>query len=291
MLRDADLAMYRAKETGRARYEVFDSSMRAVAVKTLALETELRRALEREEFEMYYQPIVNLDGGTLFGFEALIRWNHPERGLLVPAEFAKLADDTGLIVPIGRWVVRTVCRQLRDWTETLGELARPVHVNVSAHQLARPTFVPRMQGVLEEFGTVPHLMVLELTESAMMENAEGSTLLLHQLKELGLGLSIDDFGTGYSSLSYLHRFVADSVKIDRSFVSRMGPGVGGTKIVRTIVDLAHDLGMRVVAEGIETEAQASLLRGMQCEGGQGYYFSLPVPTADATQLLASRRVW
>lgn len=291
MLRDADVAMYRAKEGGRARFEVFDASMRAAAVRQLEVETDLRHGLERNEFEVVYQPIIALDERTLYGFEALLRWNHPTRGQLVPAEFGKLADDTGLIVPIGLWVLRDVCRQLREWSDQSGTSAAPVHVNISAHQLARPDFVTAVQRALDDFDTPPHLVQLELTESTMMQNAESAMRTLRELKQLGVGLSIDDFGTGYSSLAYLHRFPTDSVKIDQSFISQMGPRGGGASIVRTIVDLAHDLRMRVVAEGVETEAQASALRGMRCEYAQGYHFSRPVAVAEATRLLRSAAVW
>ncbi len=290
MLRDADVAMYRAKDGGRAGFAVFDASMRAAAIKRLELETDLRRALDRDEFELVYQPIVALAAGTLHGFEALLRWNHPQRGQLVPAEFSKLAEDTGLIVPIGAWVLRDACRMIRTWREAHGE-AVAVHVNVSAHQVARPDFVSRVQDAIDEFDTPPHLVQIELTESTMMENAERATHTLRELKQLGVGLSIDDFGTGFSSLSYLHRFPTDSVKIDRSFVGQMGPRARDASIVRTIVDLAHDLGMRVIAEGIETEAQASALRGTRCEFGQGFHFSRPVSAAEATRMLTSGQLW
>lgn len=291
MLRDADLAMYRAKESGRARFAVFDETMRAAAVKTLEVENDLRRALERDEFELYYQPIVDLDTGTLDGFEALLRWNHRQRGVLAPGDFAALAEDTGLIVPIGAWVIRSACRQIATWHLVHGADTPPVHINVSARQIVRASFAERIKAALEEFGTPPHLMVVELTEGTMMESAESTTQTLHELKRIGVGLSIDDFGTGYSSLSYLHRFPTDSVKIDRSFISQMGPRAGDASIVRTIVALAHDLGMRVVAEGIETEAQAAALRGMRCESGQGYLFSPAVPADQAAAMLVARQTW
>jgi diguanylate cyclase (GGDEF)-like protein/PAS domain S-box-containing protein len=291
LLRDADVAMYRAKEGGRARFEVFDESMRADVMAQLELETDLRRAIERNEFEMVYQPIITLDEGTLYGFEALIRWNHPQRGFLVPAEFTKLAEDSGLIVPMGWWVIRDVCRLLREWSDDADAAALPVHVNVSAQQIVRTDFIPRMRAALEEFGTPPHLLHLELTEGTMMQNAEQTTLTLQELKQLGIGLSIDDFGTGYSSLAYLSRFPTDGVKIDRSFITKMGPQARDTNIVHTIVELAHDLGMRVIAEGIETEAQASALRGMRCECGQGFHFSRPVRAVEAGRMLRAGPAW
>lgn len=291
LLRDADLAMSRAKELGRSRFEVFDSTMRGAALDRLVLETALRHAVERAEFVMVYQPIVRLDEGSLFGFESLLRWFHPQRGQLVPAEFTRLAELSGLIVPIGEWVLRDVCRQLRAWADELGDDAPSVHVNVSAQQIAQADFVEVVRAAIAEHGTPAHLVHLELTESSMMENAESTTRTLRDLKQVGVGLSIDDFGTGYSSLSYLHRFPTDSVKIDRSFVTQMGPHARDASIVRTIVDLAHDLGMRVVAEGIETESQASVLRGMGCECGQGFHFSKPVSAAEATRMLRTKRLW
>ncbi|MEA3247661.1 MAG: EAL domain-containing protein [Gemmatimonadota bacterium] len=291
MLRDADLAMYRAKDEGRARFEVFDTSMHAAAILRHELERDLRRAVERNELELVYQPIVSLVEGSLHGFEALIRWNHPARGQLTPHDFTPLAEDTGLIVAIGEWVLAEACRQAREWTAEFGGDAHPVHVNVSARQILRPDYTQRVRDILRESGVRPELIVMELTEGTMMANAEHTTVALHELKALDLGLSIDDFGTGYSSLSYLHRFPTDSVKIDRSFISQMGPRARDASIVRTIVDLAHDLRMKVVAEGIETDAQASALRGMRCEYGQGFLFSRAVPAAEATKLLRARAVW
>ncbi len=291
LLRDADLAMYRAKEEGRARFAFFDAAMRESAVRQLELETALRRALERGEFEVFYQPIVRLDDGRLYGFEALIRWRHPERGLLLPAEFLPVAEDTGIIVPIGWAVLRSVGETVREWSERFGAAACPVQVNVSAHQMQREDFVNQVRAAIHDTGAPGTLLHLELTESTMMENAERTIATLRELKAMGIGVSIDDFGTGYSSLSYLHRFPTDSVKIDRSFVADMGPLARDSGMVRTIVDLAHDLGMRVVAEGIETEAQVSALRGMRCECGQGFLFARPLSAGDATELLEARRVW
>lgn len=291
MLRDADLAMYCAKDRGRARFERFDPEMRTAAVAQLELETDLRRALEREEFSVHLQPIVQLDRGRLFGFEALLRWNHPGRGLLLPNDFLQLAEDTGLIVPIGGWVMRKVCEGLREWADEFGASAPPVQVNLAAQQIVRVDFLEQVRCALADSRAPAHLLHLELTEGTMMENAESTVATLNALKALGIGLSIDDFGTGYSSLSYLHRFPTDSVKIDRSFVAQMGPQARNSRMVRTIVDLAHDLGMRVVAEGVETEVQASTLRGMRCEYGQGFLFSRAVPFEEATALIREGRIW
>jgi diguanylate cyclase (GGDEF)-like protein/PAS domain S-box-containing protein len=292
MIRDADVAMYRAKDGGGARSKVFDSSMRAAAVARLELDTDLRKALEREEFLVYYQPIIEFGSGALHGFEALIRWNHPERGLLRPAAFLKAAEETGLIVPMGWWVLEHVCKQLAEWADPESPAtALPVHVNVSAQQLALPELVDRVAGAVERAGTPAGLLHLELTESTMMENAEATVQTLHRLRESQVGLAIDDFGTGFSSLSYLHRFPTESVKIDRSFVSRMDKRGRDFDIVRTIIDLARDLSMRVVAEGIETEAQAAALRAMRCDCGQGYLFARPQPVEEATRLLLTQPTW
>ncbi len=291
MLCDADLAMYRAKDGGRARFEVFDASMRTAAIEQMAVEHDLRRAVERGEFEMHYQPMVSLGHGSLSGFEALIRWNHPQRGLLLPAEFIGLAEDTGLIIPIGTWVLHDVCRQLRAWHDEFGDAALPVHMNVSAHQLARVDFASMLRMAITDAHAPARLLCIELTEGTMMANAENAVLVLRELKQLGVSISIDDFGTGYSSLSYLHKFPTDSVKIDRSFITQMGPQARDASIVGTIVDLAHDLGMRVVAEGVETDAQASTLRGMRCEFGQGFLFSRAVTADEATRLLQTPPAW
>ncbi|GMR12623.1 MAG: hypothetical protein BMS9Abin29_0813 [Gemmatimonadota bacterium] len=292
MLRDADLAMYRAKDTAPGDSIIFDSSMRKDAVALLRLETDLRQALDRGEFEMHYQPIIHLNGGTLNGFEALLRWRHPDRGLLAPGEFLQTAEDTGLIVPLGWWALDTVCEQLSKWAAIERTTPAPtIQVNVSPHQLERGELLDRVAASLALFDAPAELLHLELTEDTMMENAESTVETLYELKKLKIGLSIDDFGTGYSSLSYLHRFPTDSVKIDRSFVSRMGPRGRDSGIVRTIVDLAHDLGMHVVAEGIETEAHAALLRGMRCECGQGFLFAKAMAAVEATELLVTRKIW
>jgi diguanylate cyclase (GGDEF)-like protein/PAS domain S-box-containing protein len=289
MLRDADLAMYQAKDRGRARHEVFDEALYLAALARLGLETDFRHALERGEFELFYQPIVHLSDYRLLGFEALIRWWHPARGLLLPGAFLPLAEDTRLVVPMGTWVLNEACRQVATWCRRFGEDGVvPVRLNVSAHQLSRPDFVDRVAEALSSPGVPPSLVHLELTESAMMEHREATVDTLNRLKELGVGLSIDDFGTGYSSLAYLHRFPTDSVKIDRSFVSNIAPGSTDLGLVRSILDLAHGLGMVVVAEGIETEAQADALRQLGCSVGQGFLFGRPLPAAQAVDLLTAR---
>jgi len=286
ILRDADIAMYRAKENGKARYELFDSGMHARAVSRLQLESDLRQAIERKEFCVYYQPIVCLQTGRLAGFEALVRWNHPRRGVVSPADFIPVAEETGLIVPIGEWVLTEACAQVRQW-----QLDSPSHrslslsVNLSARQVAQPDLLERIKEALESSKLNPHCLKLEITESVVMENAEAAALMFKQLRSLGVQLSIDDFGTGYSSLSYLHRFPLNYLKIDRSFVMRLTTD-NDNAIVRTISTLARNLGMEVIAEGIETEEQYQQLKMLGCEYGQGYLFSRPVACDGVPHLLA-----
>jgi EAL domain-containing protein (putative c-di-GMP-specific phosphodiesterase class I) len=282
VLRDADTAMYRAKEGGKARFEVFDSSMHSHAVALLQLENDLRRAIERREFKVYYQPIVNLDTDEVSGFEALLRWYHPERGLVPPDEFIGIAEETGLIVDIGILVLRESCRQLREWQSRPGLKSLTVAVNLSAKQFAQPDLVSQIKDILLETGLDAQYLKLEITESVVMENAEVARTMLSQLCALGVQLSIDDFGTGYSSLSYLHRFPVKTLKIDRSFIGRMGANGENSEVVKTINTLANNLGMSVVAEGIETEDQLMQLKAMGCGYGQGYLFSRPLTTEAAT---------
>jgi len=291
VLRDADLAMYRAKEGGGSRAVLFDRSMHKKAVAIQRVETDLRRALDREEFELHFQPIVRLADGALSGFEALIRWRHPDRGLLVPGEFLGVAEDTGLIVAMGRWVLDRVCHTISRWKRSFPDHAGvPIHFNVSPSQVSRPDFVQRVRDSLAFTGAPGSLLRLELTESSMMANAESTVATLRALKALDIGLSIDDFGTGYSSLSYLHRFPTDEVKIDRSFVWQMtGPG-RDAGLVKTIIDLAHDLEMEVVAEGVETDVQAALLRELGCEHAQGFLYARPLTEKDAEGVLVAGRV-
>jgi diguanylate cyclase (GGDEF)-like protein len=286
ILRDADTAMYHAKENGKARFELFDAAMHASVVAKLQLENDLRRAVDNDEFEVHYQPIVALDSGRLAGFEALVRWNHPERGLVSPAEFIPLAEETGIITEIGEWVLRESCRQAREWTPA-NDTHTPLtmSVNLSGKQFAQPDLIDQARNALLESGLDARSLKLEITESAVMENAQSAATMLAQLRDLGIKLSIDDFGTGYSSLSYLHRFPVDTLKIDRSFISRMAEGDENTEIVRTIITLARNLGMDVVAEGVESGEQLALLKGLKCEFGQGYLFSKPLSASAATELV------
>ena len=289
LLRDADTAMYQAKARGKARHEVFDIAMHASAIALLQLETDLRRALERQEFRIYYQPIVSLLSGRIKGFEALVRWQHPERGLVSPTEFLPVAEETGLMIPIGWWVFHEACRQMHLW-----QIQFPVNppltisVNLSDKQFSQPNLSKQIEKILHETSLDPRSLKVEITESVIMENAESATTMLSQLRSLGVQLYMDDFGTGYSSLSYLHRFPLDMLKIDRSFVSRMGVDDENSEIVRAIVTLAHNLSMNVTAEGVETTEQLALLQVLKCEYGQGYFFSKPVDAEAAAALIAKQ---
>jgi diguanylate cyclase (GGDEF)-like protein/PAS domain S-box-containing protein len=287
ILRDADTAMYRAKTMGKARHEIFDKAMHARAMNLLQLETDLRRAIEREEFFVQYQPIVSLETSHLRGFEALVRWRHPTRGLISPIDFIPVAEETGLIIQIGEWVLRESCRQMQQW-QTLFPSDPPmfISVNLSGKQFTQPDLINEVAHILDETGLNPRNLKLEITESVVMENIETATEMLKQLRALGVKLSIDDFGTGYSSLSYLHRFPIDTLKIDRSFVTQMSDNNENMEIVRTVVMLAQNLGMDVVAEGVETTEQLSLLQRLGCEFGQGYFFSKPVDATSAEKIIA-----
>jgi EAL domain-containing protein (putative c-di-GMP-specific phosphodiesterase class I) len=255
-------------------HEVFDKEMRARAVTLLHPETDLRRALDRREFTVYYQPIVSLRSGEVQGFEALLRWRHPRHGFIAPDEFIPVAEETGLILPVGRRALEEACRQMRDWQSQFPRAAEMyVSVNLSARQFANPELCEQIRGALETTGLGPQSLKVEINESVVMENTEKAIEMLRQLRALGVESSIDDFGTGYSSPSYLHRFPSTTLKIDRPFISRMG-GVGdNAESVRAILMLARNLGMRVVAEGVEAEGQLAQLRALSCDYGQGHLFS------------------
>jgi diguanylate cyclase (GGDEF)-like protein/PAS domain S-box-containing protein len=292
ILRDADIAMYRAKAGGKARYEVFDRDMHQSAVTLLRLETELRHSVHRGEFEMHYQPIVSLTQGRIVGFEGLVRWRHPKRGLVTPDQFIAIAEETGLIVPLGWWVLRESCRQTRRWQRQFpADPSLWVSVNMSGKLFMKTDMVDEMLGILEETGLEPRSLRLEVTENVVMDHADLAIRNLMELRGLGVQLSIDDFGTGYSSLSYLQRFHYDSLKIDRSFVSKLGTAGDSRAIVETILNLANSLGIGVVAEGIETAEQVERLRRMQCPHGQGYWFSRPLTVPAAEELMASAPSW
>ena len=287
LLRDADLAMYQAKEQGRARFQVFDVAMRDSAQARFGMETDLRNALERRELRLVFQPIVELQTGRVYGFEALLRWHRPKRGVILPPEFVPLAEQTGLIIPIGRWALQDACRQVRRWQDAF-PTAGPVRasVNLSGKQLAHPGLVDDVRTAFQDAGLPPTCLALEISESVLMESVESSTDVLHQLRELKVELHIDDFGTGHSSLSSLPRFPLHAIKIDRSFVHRMGSRRNDVEIVRSIVELAGNLGLGVIAEGVETVTQRARLIAFGCALGQGYLFSKPLEAKAAAVMLA-----
>jgi diguanylate cyclase (GGDEF)-like protein/PAS domain S-box-containing protein len=287
MLRDADAAMYRAKALGRARYAIFDEKMHAHAVNVLQTETELKTAVARSEFTLHYQPIVKLPASDVVGFEALLRWQHATRGLLLPEEFLSVAEETGIIVPIGHWVLAEACRQMRAWQDEL-PASRDlfVSVNISTTEFGDHGFLDHVHRVLESTKLDPNSLKLEITEHVLIKNTDTATKVLSELRNLGIQLSIDDFGTGYSSFSYLHQFPFDILKIDRSFISRLDTDSDNLEIVRAIVTLAHNLGMTVVAEGSETFNEVATLKSLFCEYAQGYVFSEPLDKDDATAVIA-----
>jgi diguanylate cyclase (GGDEF)-like protein/PAS domain S-box-containing protein len=286
LIRDADAAMYRAKERGRGRCEVFDAAMRAHAVRRLETERELRHALGRDELELRYQPVVALGSGEIVGLEALVRWNHPDRGLLDPGEFVSIAEDSGLIEPIGRWVQETACRQALGWHELRPD-QRPldVAVNLSARQVAHRDLAASVREILARTGLEPVNLRLEVTESALVEESAGATATLAALSEIGVRLVLDDFGTGYSSLAYLNRYPFDALKIDRSFVDGLGVEQERTAIVEAVIGMARALSLDAIAEGVENEAQLSELRRLGCDYAQGHLFSRPLAPQKVTTLL------
>lgn len=286
ILRDADIAMYRAKELGKARFKVFNRKLHDHASASLKLENELREATHAEELKLHYQPILSAASGKLTGFEALVRWEHPEQGLISPAKFIPIAEETGLIVPLGKWVLKEACLRMKQWQVTLpGAGNLNINVNISAKQFMQSDLVDQVRNILAETGLSPHHLKLELTESAIMENAGPSRERLSRLKAIGVKLAIDDFGTGYSSLAYLQQFPIDDLKIDRSFISGMGGGSEKMEIVKTIVALARTLDMGVVAEGVEEHSQLERLREIECDNVQGFFFSKPVARCDVAALI------
>ncbi|WP_373528307.1 putative bifunctional diguanylate cyclase/phosphodiesterase [Nostoc sp.] len=292
LLRDADTAMYRAKVQGRARYELFNSDMYANTLAKLQLETDLRQAIERLEFEVYYQPIVSLTNGSILGFEALLRWEHPERGLLNPADFIPLAEETGLIFSIGNWVLYEACRQMQAWRVChRSNLLEKISVNLSLKQFFQPDLIEQIRQILHSTGLDAGTLMLEVTENIIVENSDKATAALLQLREMGIELSIDDFGTGYSSLGRLYNFPISVLKIDRSFISPMGTNSKNVEIIEIIVTLADKLGVDVLAEGVETKEQLALLRKLNCEYGQGYFFSVPLNSSAAEALIMENPRW
>lgn len=292
ILRDAELAMYKAKELGKAQAVAFDAKMRGTTITPLDVETDLRRALERNEITLRFQPIVSLSTGRIEGFEALARWMHAERGEIAPADFIPLAEETGMIVELGQWILRRACEQMVTWRREFAD-AGPleVSVNLSGRQFSQLDLVRMVTNSLEGTGLDPSCLKLEITESALMENAHLSAQMLRDLKELNIQICVDDFGTGYSSLSYLHTFPIDTLKIDKSFVQDMGRNHHNLEIVRTISLLAQNLRLDVIAEGVETPEQLAQLRAIGCGFAQGYLFSQPLDIAGVEALLRENRSW
>ncbi len=284
LIKCADIAMYSAKESGRNSFKFFEPDMNAKAVQRQSVEAGLRRALERREFMLYYQPKINLYSGAIVGVEALIRWQHPEQGLLLPARFVPIAEDCGLILPIGRWVLREACRQAQAWRQA-GLPPLTIAVNASALEFRDEDFLDNIRATLEDTGLEPRYLQLELTESVLMRDAEATDSVLHMLADLGVKLAVDDFGTGYSSLSYLRQFPIDTLKIDQSFVNRMTSDPDDATIVRAVISMGRSLMRRVIAEGVETREQYVFLLAEHCDDGQGYYFGHPLAASALTALL------
>jgi diguanylate cyclase (GGDEF)-like protein len=290
ILRNADTAMYRAKARGKARFEVFDRGMHERAVALLQLETDLRYALDQGQFRLVYLPVVALETQRITGFEALVRWEHPGRSLIPPSEFLPLAEETGLIVPLGRWVIREACRSMAEWVRIFPDRHDlSVSVNVSAKQLRQIDLVDHVADVLRETGLSASRLKFEIAEAVLMDDPDVHVAVLSRLSELGVQVQVDDFGTGASSLNYLSRFHVDTLKIDRSFVSTLGEHMERSAVVQAIITLARDLNIRVVAEGIETTLQSDRLITLRCEGGQGYLYSQPVDAHQASALLREQR--
>ena len=286
LLRDADAAMYRAKAKGRARCEFFDATMRTEALDHLETQSALHRALERDELRVFYQPIVDLASGSVSGVEALVRWEHPQHGLVSPASFIPLAEETGLIVPIGAWVLDQATAQVDRWREQSWGRSITVNVNLSARQLRQPDLIPGLMASLLASGTDPSRLCLELTETAFMDDARSHREVLDGIRSLGVGLAIDDFGTGYSSLTYLKQLPVSVLKIDQAFVRGLGKDASDTAIVKSVIDLAHALGLVVVAEGVEDGEQVAHLRRLGCDRAQGYFFARPQPAEELERHLA-----
>jgi diguanylate cyclase (GGDEF)-like protein len=288
LIRNADMAMYRAKRDGRSAFAFYSPEMNRRIRETLDLEGALRQALERDEFRLHYQPKVDLPSGRVIGCEALVRWHHPQRGMVSPADFIPLAEETGLIVPLGTWVLKEACRQARAWQDA-GLPALNIAVNLSARQFRKGDLPQLVEEFLRETGLNPSLLELELTESMVMDDPAGAERTMRTLKELGVRLSLDDFGTGYSSLNYLRRFPVDSLKIDRSFIRDVATDPSGASVVTSVIDIAHNLGLTAVAEGVETREQLVFLLGCGCDMLQGFLFSKPLPAEEFADLLREGR--
>ena len=289
LLRDADMAMYRAKASGSEPYQIFDPTLHQTAIQRLQLEIDLRKAIYQQELVVHYQPILAIPTGSVVGFEALVRWQHPQKGLVSPAVFIPIAEETGLITQIGHWVLKRSCQQLLQW-QAEQRLSAPLtmSVNLSARQFTQPDLVEQIDQILAETQLDPRYLKLEITESAIMRNAQATAIVLQELRKRHIQLSIDDFGTGYSSLSYLHSFPVDTLKIDRSFVQQMGENADSLGLVPLIINIAQKMGMTVVAEGIETQMQLDHLKALNCDFGQGFFFFKPLEADKISALLAAK---
>jgi len=287
LIKNADTAMYQAKENGRHRYQFFTPAMNARAVERQSIEEDLRRALERQEFVLYYQPKIDLRTGAITGAEALIRWTHPTQGLVSPAQFIPIAEDCGLILPIDNWVLREACEQARAWVDA-GLPVMTMAVNVSAMELEDPTFLEGLFAILKKTRLDPRSLEVEITESVLMKHAESGASILQTLRASGVQVAIDDFGTGYSSLSYLHKFAVDALKIDQSFVGRITSAKDDVSLVAAVISMARSLKLRVTAEGVETLEQLAFLQALDCDEAQGFYFGRPVPAQQFAELLETR---
>lgn len=292
MLRDADIAMYQVKENGKAGYEVYDQPMHARLMENLDMQIGLRRAISKDELLLHYQPILSLKKGNVVGFEALLRWDSPDKGLVYPDKFLAITDTTGLLTSIDHWVLHTACQQMNQWhKENSSDPPLYISVNLSGKQIKHPLLVEQIDEVLKETGLEANNLWLEITESTSINNSEATLSMLEELREMGVFLSLDDFGTGFSSLSYLHRFPVSALKIDRSFVSQIGGKGGGKKIIETIVILAHQLGLDVIVEGVETAEQLEFVRSLDCGYAQGYYFSKPLAASEAQLFMEKAPMW
>ena len=292
ILRDSELAMYRAKRGGKSQSIVFQPQFRQSSLSPIDLDTDLRRALDRDEMELHYQPIISMRDRTISGFEALLRWSHRSRGVISPNEFIPLAEETGLIYDLGQWVLRKACKQIAAWNKSKKkEDQLEISINLSSRQFSDPNLVEGIVENIEKSGFDAEFLKIEITESALMQNAQRSVSMLNQLKDLNIKVCVDDFGTGYSSLSYLHTFPIDTLKIDRSFVHDMSRNFRNMEIIRTIIMLAHNLKLDVIAEGVETGEQDAQLSALGCQFAQGFYFSRPINSSDAALLIQQNHRW
>ncbi|HEY0787696.1 MAG TPA: EAL domain-containing protein, partial [Thermoanaerobaculia bacterium] len=289
LIRNADTAMYRAKHQGGDSYQFYTASMNSRALEMLELESGLRKALKADEFVLYYQPLIDISTGGVYGLEALLRWNHPDQGLVLPDQFIPAAEASGLIIPIGNWVIREACRQAKFWQRQKGtDLV--VSVNLSARQFAQADLTAQVREALEESRLQPRLLELEITETSVMQDVDKTTRILRELKALGVRIAIDDFGTGYSSLSYLKEFPVDTLKLDRSFVRDL-IAPQDAKIVSGVIAMAHSMSLQVMAEGVETLSQLDFLRANECDRLQGFLFSRPLPADSCDRYMANHKAW